>query len=781
MAAGRNYRSHPDGNPFDGVIANTREGSEPSWPVAPVASDDAPNVVFIVLDDLGYAQLGCYGGLGDRIRTPHMDALATGGLRYRNFHTTALCSPTRAALLTGRNHHSVGLGVITERATGFPGYHARIPKESAMVPKVLGDQGWATYCLGKWHLTPDEHNGPTGPFDRWPLGQGFDRYYGFLPGETDQWSPDLWEDNHRIDPPDEPGYHVTTDLADHAIQWLTEHDTINDNRPFFLHFAPGAPHAPHHAPAELIASYHGVFDDGWDVIRDETFARQLELGVVPEGTTLPPRNPGVRPWDELSDIEQRVYLRQMEVYAAFVTHTDTEIGRLLDHLRDTAQFDNTLIFLLSDNGASAEGGRHGLISEITYFNGETEPVEEMVDHLDAWGGPTTYPHYANGWAWLGNTPQRWYKSMVHEGGTRDPLIISWPARMSGPNAGQVRDQFHHVVDLAATVYELLEIDPPTAVNGVDQRELEGESLAYTLSGAGADDATRKDRQYFEMFAHRAIWADGWKAVAMRRSQNAALRIADDSFEVAMGDFDGDTWELYHLAEDFSEAHDLATAMPDKLAELQQLWWDDAARYNVLPLDDRVIARSMEPRPRVVKKRDSYTFRSPVRLTRSTSPNVNNRDHHITATIEVPATGCEGVIASNGGMQGGYSLFVLDGHLHYVSNWLGREHFVVRANEPVPDGRVELAMDWRKTDQFAGTVTLWQNGDAVGEGEVTRTNPVIYAVAEGLEIGTDTGTPVWPRYRAPFRFTGQLVEVTLHTRGPLHVDDEAEDRIARYVQ
>jgi len=774
----RRYASHPDGSPFAGHAGRTRDDSEPSWPVAAAPPEGAPNVVFIVLDDLGYAQLGCYGGLGGRLRTPHMDALAAEGLRYRNFHTTSLCSPTRAALLTGRNHHSVGVGTIVERATGFPGYHARIPRDSAMLPEVLGERGWSTWCIGKWHLTPDEHNGPTGPFDRWPLGQGFDRFYGFLPGETDHWSPDLWEDNRRVDPPDVDGYHLTTDLADHAIAWMSEHETVDDQRPFFLHFALGAPHSPHHVGREWIETYAGVFDAGWDVIRQETFAEQLRLGVVPEGTTLPPRNPGIREWDSLSDDERRVYARQMEVYAAFVTQTDHEIGRLLAHIDTLERADDTMVVLLSDNGASAEGGRNGLSSEIIYFNGLTETLDDMLDLLDVWGGPETYPHYANGWAWLGNTPNRWYKSMAHEGGTRDPLIVRWPARSL--DAGAVRDQFVHAVDLASTVYELLEIEPPDEVRGVRQRPLEGTSFAASLSTANAN--TGKRRQYFEMFAHRAIWADGWKAVTLHHSQNAALRIGDPDFEIRMGDFDGDEWELYHLDADFSEAHDLAAEHPEKLAELQAMWVEDAERYNVFPLDDRVIARSMEPRPRVVRKKDAYRFRARVRLTRATSPSVINRSHHIGATVEVPAGGAEGVIVSNGGMQGGYTLFVQDGHAWYVSNRLGRRHDVVRSADPIPTGTtVELSVRWTKTDEFAGDVQLFVDGGLAGELHVPSTNPVLYAVGEGLEIGSDGGSAVYPGYVAPFAFTGTIVEVTLNTKGPEHVDPEAEDRIARYVQ
>ncbi len=769
--------TYPDGSAFAGIIGETLESSSAAWPVSTPPPPTAPNIVFIVLDDLGYAQLGCYGGLGGRIRTPNIDLLAAQGLRYRNFHTTALCSPTRAALLTGRNHHSVGVGVIVERATGFPGYHARIPKDSAMLPKILGQNGYAAYCVGKWHLTPDEHNGPTGPFDRWPLAQGFHRFYGFLPGETDQWHPDLWEDNHRIDPPPREGYHLTADLADRAISWLNEHQTVDPSRPFFLHFATGATHSPHHAPKALIKSYKGLFDAGWDVIQAETFTRQLELGVVPQGTTLPSRNRGVPAWNDLTDLERKVYCRQMETYAAFVEHTDAEIGRLLDYLREAQVFDNTLIFLMSDNGASAEGGRNGLSSEITYFNGMSESIEDMADKLEEWGSPTTYPHYAVGWAWVGSTPQRWYKAFVHEGGVRDPLIVSWPRTIV--EKGAIRDQFHHVVDIAATVYELTGITPPATMDGIPQRPLEGTSLAYTLNDGAAP--THKRRQYFEMFANRALWADGWKAVTMHPSRGVAVRIADPSFEVRLGRFEEDEWELYHLAEDFSEAHNLAAQYPEKLAELKQLWWEDARKFNVLPLDDRTIERGLEPRPRVGLDRDYYSFTAPVRLVRSVSPNVNNRDHHIRADIEVPVSGCEGVLLSNGGLQGGYTLCIHQGHLTYVSNFLGHEHFVVRAQRPLPAGRVEIIMNWRKTDSFAGEVALYQNRELVGQGAIKRTNPVVYAVAEGLEVGSDSGTPVWPGYASPFSFTGRLIEVSLNMVGQLTLDQKTEERMARYRQ
>ena len=475
------FMEYEEGNEFPGVIGKTAKDSTPAWPVPRRAPEGAPNVLLIVLDDTGFGQIGCFGGLGGRVETPHMDRLAAGGLRYNNFHTTALCSPTRACLLTGRNHHTVGVASVMETATGYPGYNARIPKEAAMLPAVLVENGYNTMCLGKWHLAPDEHITASGPYDRWPLGQGFERFYGFLPGETSQWEPDLWHDNHKVDPPGTPeeGYHLNEDLADRAIEWITAQKAVTPSKPFFMYFATGAMHSPHHAPKEYIERYRGRFDAGWDVVREETLQKQKELGIVPEGTVLPPRNPGVRAWEELSDDEKRLFCRQMEVFAAFLTHTDDQIGRLLATWSRTGIMDDTLIILLSDNGASGEGGFSGLVSEMSFFNMSPETVEDMLAKIDKWGEPSTHPHYATGWAAAGNTPNRWYKQMVHEGGTRDPLIIHWPAHIS--DAGAIRSQFHHAVDITPTILEVLGLSMPAVVRGWPQMPLEGKSLAYSLS------------------------------------------------------------------------------------------------------------------------------------------------------------------------------------------------------------------------------------------------------------------------------------------------------------
>ena len=771
--------TYPEGKPFTGVIGRTSNESIPAWPVPPDASEGSPNILVIVLDDTGYAQLGCYGGLGGRITTPNIDRLADEGLRYINFHTTALCSPTRAALLTGRNHHTVGVASVMETATGYPGYNARIPKEAAMLPAILVERGFNTMALGKWHLTPDEHESASGPYDRWPLGQGFERFYGFLPGETSQWEPDLWEDNHKTDPPGRPedGYHLNADLADHAIEWINAQKAATPNKPFFMYYCTGAMHSPHHAPVEWIDRYSGVFDEGWDVIREQTLEKQKELGVVPPGTELPPRNPGVRAWDSLTGDEKRLFARQMEVYAAYLSHTDHHVGRLIDFLETEGVLDDTLVILLSDNGASGEGGPNGLASEMSFFNIAPESVEEMLARIDDWGSPSTHPHYATGWAMAGNTPNRWYKQLVHEGGTRDPLIIRWPARIK--DTGSTRSQFHHVVDVTPMILEILGVEMPESVGGYAQRPLEGMSMAYSLTDAAAP--TPKTVQYFEMLSHRAIWAAGWKAVTTHWSTAFSFQYGITDHELHDGDFDADVWELYKIDDDFSEVNDLARENPEKVRELQDLWWAEAGKYQVLPLDDNLIAKLGAQRPSVVEDRELYTYRWPVRLPRTATPSVKNLSHVITADLEIPEGGAEGVIISDGGSDGGYSLCIKGGILHYVSNYLSRSHYVASSKVPVPEGDVKVRMEFARTTDFAGTVTLFLNGEQVGDVEVPRTNPLAYAVAEGLEIGSDSTSPVWPEYRPPFSFTGKIKKVELRLGGEPFVDPEGQARIAQYRQ
>ncbi len=775
-------RTYPEGGEHPGPIGRTVAESEPAWPVPTGPPEGAPNVLVVLFDDLGFAQLGCFGGLGARIRTPNLDRLAERGLRYQNFHTTALCSPSRAALLSGRNHHSVGVATIMERATGYPGYNGRIPKDSALLPAVLREHGYATMAIGKWHLTPDEHVSPAGPFDRFPLGQGFDRYYGFLGGETSQWEPDLWEDNHRVDAPGRPedGYHLSADLVDHAIEWITGLKAVAPSRPFFTYLAFGATHAPHHAPAEHIEAYRGAFDDGWDAIRAETLATQIELGIVPEGTTLPGLNPGVTAWADLSADEQRLFARQMEVYAAMVTHTDEQIGRLLDYLDRAGLRDDTLVMVLSDNGASAEGAQQGRLDSFGYVNGVPDSLERMLEHLDDWGAPHTHPHYASGWAMAGNTPNRMYKAFVHEGGTRDPLIVSWPGHVAGE--GAVRTQFHHICDLAPTILEAIGLDWPDQVNGHAQRPVEGTSLLYSLTDGDA--ATAKTSQYFEMFAHRAIWSGGWKAVALHWSNALIMRLGQVDHELHDGDHDADVWELYHLDEDPSEMHDLAAEHPEKLAELIDLWWAEAERYQVLPLDDTLLARLLVERPRMFEPRDTYIYAGRVRLPRQGSPALRDCTYDLHAEVDIPEGG-EGVIVSYGGTDGGISLCLLDGHVHFVSNFLGREHTVVSSRTPVGPGPLIVDVAFERTEPNAGHVRLSLDGELHAEADVARTNPIAFSSSEGLEVGTDGVSPVWPRYRPPFRFNGAIHRVVLSTPRPeVRLTPEqaaAEDREAMLRQ
>jgi len=774
---GDGVRTYLDGTPFNGVIGRTIADSVPAWPVPASPPPNAPDILWIILDDLGFAQLGCFGGLGGRIKTPNIDKIAKSGLRYNNMHSAALCSPSRSAMLTGRNHHTNGVGLIMERATGFPGYNGRIPKDCGMLPAVLVENGYNTYCLGKWHLCPDEHSGPTGPFDRWPLGQGFERFYGFLAGETDQWNPDLIEDNHRVDAPQKPGYHVTADLVEHSIEWIATQKAISANKPYFMYLALGAMHAPHHAPKEYIARYKGVFDDGWDVVREDTLKLQKSMGLVPENTDLPPANLGLRPWAELSQMDREVYARQMETFAGFLTHTDDQLGRLFDMLEKSGTLDKTLIYVVSDNGASAEGGPDGLISEASYFNGVPESITEMHAKLGEWGGPSTAPHYATGWASAGNGPQRWYKGFTHEGGTRVPMIVHWPAHIKAQD--EVRTQFHHLIDLTPTVLDILGLEYPATLRGYPQLPLEGASFRYTFDGK--DTPTISTTQYFEIFGHRGLWHKGWKLVTMHPSKAAVGKIGKIPVEMRDGDFDHDTWELYNLEEDFAEAHDLAAEHPEKVSEMLEMWWSMAGKHNVLPLDDRLIERMITWRPPIFEERDVYTYNARIRLGRTTSPNVINRSHNITAQIKVPDGGVEGVIASNGGLDGGYSLFVQNGKLKYVSNFLAREYFIIESDKPLPQGEVTVTLRWEKTGPFAGKATLLQNHEVVGEGDIPRTNPVAYSASEGLEIGSDTIIPTWPGYQVPFEFTGEIERVVVNTTGPKYEDPEAEARRAMMRQ
>ncbi|MER5959015.1 arylsulfatase [Streptomyces longhuiensis] len=772
-------RTYPEGSPFIGTIGANIAASQEAWPVLPTPGPDAPNVVMVILDDVGFAQLGSFGGLGGRIETPAIDVLAADGLRYSNFHAAAMCSPTRASLMTGRNHHSVGIGMIMERATGYPGYNARIPKNAAMIPRVLQLQGYSTLSAGKWHLTPPTETTPAGPFLRWPLGQGFDRFYGFLGADDDHFNPNLYEDNHRVPRrtgKEDDDYHLSSDLVDKSVSWIRERKMVTPSKPFFLHLAFGAAHSPHHAPADWIRRYEGRFDAGWDVIREETLARQIEMGLVPPGTSLPDRNPGVRSWAELTDDERRLYARQMEVFAAFVAHTDHQIGRLVDSLQALGQLDNTLFMVVSDNGASAEGGPDGISSENRYYNGVRDKVEEMLPLLDAWGGPTTSPHYATGWAMAGNTPNRLYKSFCHEGGTRVPLIVHWPRAIT--DRGGIRTQFHSPTDLAATVLDVAGTAMPDVVDGHPQLPFDGTTMRYSFDDADAP--TTRSTQYFEMFGHRAMWKDGWKAVTLHWSKAIHTRLGQIDHPLNDGDFDADVWELYHTDTDVAEVHDRAQDMPERLKELVDLWWEEAGRHQVLPLDDRLAERSMDE-PDILEPRDCYRYDGPVHLDMRSTPVVRNTSHSILVRADVadPTTG--GVLVADGGPDGGYLLCVQDSRVVYVSNALGKEFTVLRSATPLAAGAHEILLEFDQTAPHAGSAHLSVDGRPVAEADVPRTNAVTYGLqADGLRIGRDV-LMVWPEYDGPAEFAGRVETVEIRRGDGPSTDPDAELRMALHRQ
>ncbi|MFN8523270.1 MAG: arylsulfatase [Chloroflexota bacterium] len=756
-------REYPEGSTFPGVIGRTVDRSEPAWPVPPRAPAGAPNVMIVLLDDVGFAQIGCFGGA---IETPNIDRLARNGLRYRDFHTTALCTPTRACMMTGRNHHAVASGTVTNMATPFPGYNSVIPKSSAFLSELLQAQGYATLAVGKWHLTPQSEINAAATRRRWPLGRGFERFYGFMSGETNQWYPGLVQDNAFVDPPYTPeqGYHLNVDMADRAIGMIRDVKSVAPDKPFFLYYCPGAGHTPHHAPREWIERYRGRFDAGWDVLREEILARQIADGVVPPGTQLSPRPDFIPAWDSLSADQKRLYARQMEVFAGFISHTDHHIGRVLDFLEEIGQLDNTLLLLTSDNGSSSEGEMHGWVRPTLGINGVADTVERNLEAIDRWGDPTTHPHYSWGWAFAGVTPLKRWKRYVHQGGISDPLVVHWPARIGA--RGEVRGQYAHVTDVLPTVLEALQIEHPDALEGIRLDRPDGVSFAHTFLDAGAP--TRKTAQYYEMYGSRAIWSDGWKAVTY---QQQGVELTEELLAAQR-------WELYHVAEDFSECHDLADQHPDRLHELVERWWTEAGKNQVLPIDARRAARLQVRKPHLTAPRDRYVYypnAAPVNL--FTAANVHNRHHTITAHVVIPPGGAEGVLLAAGSIFSGYSLFVKDRRLQYVHNYLGLREYWVRSRIDVPEGPCTLRFELTKTGEHYGVGTLFFGDQKVGEGEISETVPRRHdTMAEGLCCGYDSGLPVTPAYRSPFRFTGTIHRVVVDVSGPV-IEPSPLDQVA----
>ncbi len=723
---------------FKGKIGRTVNDSEPWWPAPKRLDDGSPNVVVILLDDTGFSHFGCYGS---SIDTPNIDKLAAGGLRYTNFHTTALCSPTRACLLTGRNHHAVGMRAISNMNSGFPNLRGSISKNAATLGEILQEEGYLTFMSGKWHLTQMEEASMAGPFDNWPLKRGFDRFYGFMQGETDQFYPELTYDNHPIDPPygPEEGYHVSEDLVDHSIGFIRDLKSVRPNKPFFLYLAFGATHAPHQSPPEYLRKYRGKFDAGWDITREELYKRQLAMGVIPPGTDLAPRNNGVKAWDELSENGKRFACRLQEAFAAFLDHIDHQIGRLVSFLEEIEEKENTLIVLLSDNGASQEGGHAGIMEEMKYFNGRSEDIDAIQDRLDDIGGPNSHSNYPWGWAQVGNTPLKWYKQNTHGGGIRDPLIMHWPKKIK--DKGGIRNQFHHVTDITPTILELLEIEPAPSYKGYDQMVISGTSMAYTFDGL--EEKTRKHTQYFEMFGHRGIVHDGWKAVT-HHTKGQPFNIKE--------------WELYHLDEDFSECHDLASEKPEKLRELVDLWWVEAGRYDVLPLDDRNIELFRGARqPGSVHASRHYVYYPPIsHLPASVGPLSASRSWIIDAEIERANDTDNGVLVAVGTMNGGLTFYIKDSHLVFDFNMF-MDHQVVRSDITVPTGKSTVRAHFQRHKR-KGTLTLSINGKECGSIPIPY---LLYIISStGMDIGQDSLSPVTNDYEGPFKFSGIIHRVVI---------------------
>ncbi|MCL4805319.1 MAG: arylsulfatase [Anaerolineae bacterium] len=773
---------YPSGSSFPGVIGRTFDTSSPAWPKPLRAGEGAPNVLFVILDDTGFGQLGCFGS---PIRTPNLDRLAENGLRYSNMHTTALCSPTRSCILTGRNHHSNGMACITEGSTGYPGSNGYIPFENGFLSEILQQHGYNTYAIGKWHLTPAEQISAAGPYDRWPLGRGFERFYGFLGGETNQYYPELVYDNHQVEPPKSPeeGYHLTEDLVDKAIQFVADAKQAAPNKPFFLYFAPGAMHAPHHVPREWADRYKGAFDDGWEAYREKAFARQKELGIVPADAVLSRHDPDVKPWAECSAEERRLYARMMEVFAGFLEHTDFHIGRLLDFLGKVGELDNTIIMVLSDNGASAEGGPTGSVNENLFFNNVPESLETNLAAIDEIGGPTTFNHYAWGWTWAGNTPFRRWKRETYRGGISDPFIVHWPAGIKAKN--EVRRHFAHAIDMVPTILDALDIEAPTTIRGVTQAPIEGFSLAHTFDDATA--AGKHHTQYFEMMGHRSIYHDGWRAVCPWPGPSfteAGAFFGKPIPADTLTEIDATGWELYHVDEDWAENHNLAAENRARLIEMIATWYVEAGKYNVMPVDGRGVQRFAEERPQLTADRSRYTFYPHTQAVPfNAGPRLLNRSHSITAEVEIPEGGAEGVLVSYGGTDGGYTLFVQDGLLQYVQNYVARDYLHVKADKPLTAGRHELRFEFEVTGEpdfahgkgAAGRAQLYVDGKLTGQSDFPHTTPLSLGLTGGITVGADPGAPVCPFYRAPFEFTGIIHQVTFDLSGELIEDDEATMR------
>lgn len=733
---------------FQGVIKRLAADSTPYWQARPQPPKGAPNVLIWVIDDGGFAHVGSFGGL---IETPSIDHLADSGLRFTNFNATPLCSPSRAALLTGRNPHTVGLGSHAFLATGYPGYNAQVPKSAATIARILKDSGYATYAVGKWDHLPTTHVSPVGPYDYWPSGQGFDRFYGFLHYEANQFTPAMWLDHEPVNPgQNDPTYHVSTDLADRAIEWIEQQQNIRPEQPFFMYWATGAVHGPLHVPEAYIDKYRGQFDMGWNRAREIILERQKKLGVVPADAELPAWPEELPLWDSLTAAERKMAARAMEVFAAQMDHADHEFGRVVKALEERGELDNTVILVLSDNGATAEASPAGARHYITQI--PKNSWEESLKYYDSWGGPETYPHYPSGWAAAGNTPFRYYKRHAHQGGTQVPLIVHWPKGIS--DGGGIRHQYHFIADLFPTLLDIIGIEVPAEVDGVAQQRVDGVSMQYTLDAADAP--TRKKLQYYEMMGNRAIWSDGWKAVKMHNPDTWSESKLAAGIAAGVND---DGWELYRLDRDFNERFDLAAEQPGKLAEMKELFDKEAWRNNVYPLLPDFMTEMQQRGLRQMQETGGrFTYQGRVnRIPHALAPPFNNLSHIIEADLDNAGDDAEGVVFALGGVSAGYALYIREGYPVFVYNQDGDRRAYIRGSSPLPDGPVCVQVALRKQGQFSARVALAVNGQVVGEGDVATS--LRFSSEESLDIGSDLGSNVSPEYSGEGRFTGAIRQVS----------------------
>ncbi|CAM5672432.1 arylsulfatase [Streptomyces tanashiensis] len=774
---------------FKGKIALDIHDSEPDWApfLPPKAPRGSPNVLVIAWDDVGYGTMECFGG---PVRTPTMSRIADMGVRYSNFHTTALCSPSRASLLTGRNATSNGMATIAEFSSGFPGISTRIPFENGFISEVLAERGYNTYCIGKWHLTPGEETSMAAYKGRWPLGRGFERFYGFLGGESSCWYPDLVHDNHQVEPPATPeeGYHIAKDLSDKAIQFIRDAKVVDPDKPFYMYLSLDAAHAPHQVFKEWADAYKGVFDQGYEAIRPEILRRQKDLGLLPEDTELSAINPHgepeatgpdgqpwptldtVRPWDTLSDDEKRLFTRMAEVFAGYVSYSDDQLGRVIDFLDAAGELDNTIIVAVSDNGGSGEGGPDGTFNEWRFFNGLDTPTELSLEHIDELGSPTSYNHYNTGWAWAFDTPFPYWKRWAgYEGGVADMCLVAWPAKLKA--RGEVRHQYVHAVDVVPTLYDLLGVDPPDVLKGYPQSPIEGESFAASLTDPAAPG---KQTQFYAMLGQRSIYHDGWLACTVHPPLSG------------WGNFAHDKWELYDFTRDRAQSRDVAAQEPERLETLKSLWYYYAGRLNGLPLDDRTaLEQTLAERPHGTPARERYIYYpDTASVPEQSGVVISGRSYTIAAGVDIESADAEGVLYAHGGIAGGHSLYVKNHRLHYAFNWVGTHLQVVVADREITQGRhvltAEFAANGRSADPAmpgaAGTLTLYVDDQPVGSGDIVTQPGYFCLVGDGICVGRDDASPVTADYQAPFRFTGGTIDkVVVDVSGERFVDHEAQVR------